>query len=560
MATISVDALRGITNIRNRPYTMYSGYMTPNQLIQFCDVPSYELSQSHVSIANGLKQAPINNWQRPLGIKRLEKIAASIDRALIGTDNSKDSLMANPVLIGRSDRLNQVGVDLQINNKTISIGGTHHPIPDLWSLEFTASANHKPLWILDGQHRIHGMGNSPYVVDEAGAQVFNGSIAQDEVIPVVFIIDAGYQPKFLAKIFTEVTTESKPMDQLHGDWMQYAFELGEYNNKQEALLSMKVVIQLASIQDIDGSANPFFDSIKFNPHHPITPVSAFRKMSSKKLREEIMKNFYYSYDGPNGSDRVPPDYTPGVPQTWPTAEELATCIVRFYRACIQSDALSGTTSKLFGPNDGSELLADMFISEFFKYIALPQNQPMITGNSTSDWVTFLQDADRIFHAADWSLPLVTVGGNEKNHVRKASNKAAQKTFENLFCNPALFAGNDPATWLQGPGNIYIEHCPLGGAFSNATAIGQEHLAGGGASSIPSARAAGHKMVRFVSLSSSQATIVKVERKINANTWQQHPTKTAATLTPGNLKSDVFRVTTLCYTESSEQTNTYTILS
>ena len=52
--------------------------------------------------------------------------------------------------------------------------------------------------------------------------IANGTIVADEVIPVVFIIDASYQSKFLAKIFTEVTTEAKTMDKLHGDWMQYA--------------------------------------------------------------------------------------------------------------------------------------------------------------------------------------------------------------------------------------------------------------------------------------------------------------------------------------------------
>ena len=120
MPSITIDALKGITRIQGREYPMYSAYMTPNQLIQFCDVPNYARTQSHVSIANGLKQAPIDNWQRPLDIDRLTDIAESIDRALVA-DNSKDSLMANPVLIGRSDQLARQGVDLTIDQKTILV-------------------------------------------------------------------------------------------------------------------------------------------------------------------------------------------------------------------------------------------------------------------------------------------------------------------------------------------------------------------------------------------------------------------------------------------------------
>jgi hypothetical protein len=552
MATITVDSLKGTTHIRGRPYTMYTGYMTPNQLIQYCDVPSYSRVQSHVSIANGLKQAPIDNWQRPLDVKRLGDIADSIDRA-IPADNSKDSLMANPVLIGRSDQLAQPGVSMHINQKTIPSGAMSIPVPDMWSLDFTESNGRKPLWILDGQHRIHGMGNSPHVLDVNGNQIFNGSHAENELIPVVFIIDAGYQPKFLAKIFTEVTTESRSMEPLHSDWMRYAFELGDYNESEEALLAMKAVIELASIQDIDNSPNPFYDRIKFNPHHPITPVSAFRKLTAKKLREMIEDSFYKQYDGPN--DPIPGN----LPQDWPTPVQLATSIVRFYRACIQTDGLALTTSKLFGPNDGYELLADTFMSEFFKFLGADINRPLIVHNTLQDWVDFVTEPARLFHTADWSLPNVIVGGNETNAARASSKKASQLTFENFFCNPAGFGGVDPAAWLQGPGEIYIEHCPLGPRFRANQAIGSSHMAGGGAGRVNTPRPNGHKMIRFSAPPSSQASITRIERMING-VWTQVITKNSITLTPGPAASDQIKVTTLCYTDSSEQVNTYTVLS
>lgn len=552
MPNITIDALKGITRIQGREYPMYSAYMTPNQLIQFCDVPNYSRTQSHVSIANGLKQAPIDNWQRPLDIDRLTDIAESIDRALVA-DNSKDSLMANPVLIGRSDQLARQGVDLTIDQKTILVQGANVPVPGMWKLEFSENQGYKPLWILDGQHRIHGMGNSPHVIDAQGVQIPNGSIAQDELIPVVFIVNEAYRPKFLAKIFTEVTTESKKMDGLHGDWMQYAFELGDYTDNDEASLSMKAVIELATLQDIDNIPNPFYDKIKFNPHNQIAPAGAFRKLSSKKLREQLENGFYAAYDGPNDQD---PNLAP---QNWPSEEDLATCIVRFYRACLLSDARSATTSKLFSPTDGYELLADTFMIEFYKFLGMEDNREKITQYTAQDWVAFLQEPTRLFNVSDWSLPNVNVGGNETNTARTASKKASQLTFKNLFCNPAGLGGVDPAAWLQGPGEIYIEHCPLGPRFNANHAVGQTHLAGGGAGRITTLRQAGHKMIRFVAPPGSQASITKIE-KFNNGAWQQVPTRNAITLSPGHAASDQIKVTTLCYTDSSEQINTYTVLS
>ena len=137
-------------------------------------------------------------------------------------------------------------------------------------------------------------GKFPHVVDAQGVQIPNGSIAQDEFIPVVFIVNEAYRPKFLAKIFTEVTTESKKMDGLHGDWMQYAFELGDYTDNDEAILSMKAVIELATLQDIDNIPNPFYDRIKFNPHNQIAPAGAFRKLSFKKTKRAIREWFLHS--------------------------------------------------------------------------------------------------------------------------------------------------------------------------------------------------------------------------------------------------------------------------
>ena len=199
---------------------------TPNQLIEYADVPSFPRNMDHNKIALGLKNPPVDHWQRPLDTDRISKLRIKIDSA-IQRNASKDSLMANPVLIGRSNKLGVDGVDIEIKPVTVNEPGRpDQQVPNLYSLKLSYVGDKKPLWILDGQHRIHGLGNSPFINDQHGNQIPNGSIVADETIPVVFVVDEErYNAKFLAKIFTEVTTEAVKMDELHGDWMQYSFEM-----------------------------------------------------------------------------------------------------------------------------------------------------------------------------------------------------------------------------------------------------------------------------------------------------------------------------------------------
>ena len=547
MAQVEIVAMRGTTHIRGRPYVMYTGYMTPNQLIQFSNVPSFSKSDTHVKIANGLRVAPISNWQRPVKVERLQKLADKIDAAH-PTNNSRDSLMANPVLIGRSDQLNGGTVDIQIHQKTMNIQGNHTPIPGLYEIHLKAHAANKPLWILDGQHRIHGLGNSPFVTDDNGNPIANGTIVADEVIPVVFIIDASYQSKFLAKIFTEVTTEAKTMDKLHGDWMQYAFELGDYSNNTEATLSLNAAIELGSMQTVDGVSNPFFDKVKFNPHKEVgNPTPPFKSLTSLAFRKLLENSFYDDYSGPGNN--------------WPSPKELATCFVRFYRAAVECDGQSHADSRLFSSTKGLEKLTNQLFTQFLNFIATPTGRVMIVGNTKQDWKDFLQDSDRLFHSSDWSLPNVSPGSIEKNTSRKASASAAVLTFKNLFFHPTEFGGVDPALWMQGPGEIGIESNIQASQFNATTCTQQKKLASGGSTTL-NLRQLGHKMIRFTKLQNSQATITRVERwnqQTNQYDIQANP-KTAVVLTPGQNKTDKIKVTAICYSEDSKTETEYIVLS
>ena len=82
------------------------------------------------------------------------------------------------------------------------------PVRDL-EIPIPGSGQSPPLWIIDGQHRITGLGDSKCK-------------QRDNPIPVVFLLNDGgssYNGRNLAKIFAQVTTEATPLAKLHKEWL-----------------------------------------------------------------------------------------------------------------------------------------------------------------------------------------------------------------------------------------------------------------------------------------------------------------------------------------------------
>ena len=146
-------------------------------------------------------------------------------------------------------------------------------------------------------------------------------------------------------------------------------------------------------------------------------------------------------------------------------------------------------------------------------------------------------------------------------IRGASARAVDLTFKNLFFQPTEFNGIDPALWMQGPGEIAVESCQLGTKFKVNKSVREVKSAGGGNDTI-NLRPLGHKMIRFKSLENSQASITQVEvynhhRSMYEN---QENKKSSVTLTNGSNKTDMIRITTICYSDDSKKITTFNVLS
>ena len=453
--------------------------------IKFADVPSFPEDATHTKLSSNLTQDPVTDWQRPVDKVRLTRIRKNVDAARQYSDEF-DTLMANPVLIGRSDKIKPNPIpnqDCSVNATPLQIqtsNGSSITVPNVSTLEINGNSSAKPLWILDGQHRIHGLGQSPFPVDDKGNRILNNaSILADEGIPVVFVIDDNYSPEFLAKIFTE-RTESEKMSPIHEDWMQYAFHMKPYN-KQSTRLAMEVVIELTNKQSIDAMRNDFYNKIQFNPKEMNYGEGVF-KYTSIEFRRLLEANYF---------ENIPVGRTPK------SSQEIAQCIVRFYRACCRLDnAQTVGKSKLLSPSlkggvGGSKFLATIFLSAFLDYIA--ENEDTIS-KTQDQWEYFLKDPARNFQDCDWTLdaisPVVW-----KQMPQEEPPKSAELSFQRFFKNPDGW--NTCHRVHDGPTILNTERFELSKLFpTSENKYESGELVGNKGETIVNIRKHNHSQIRF----------------------------------------------------------------
>lgn len=281
----------------------------------------------------------------------------------------------------------------------------------MFTLTVNFTDTSKPLWILDGQHRLEGM---------------SASKQKDEPIPFVLLYDnVLYGPPFLAEIFTQVTTGATPMEPLHADWMQFAFKLGSYE-QESAQKSMRTTICLCTEAILDNESNPFQNKIQFNPYSFHTGYFAFAFTEMEWVK--LIADNYYSH-----SNYLMP-------------EQLAAEIAKAVRAFEQLDQKRNQTSKIFGNSSLQINLAEAFVRALLKYLASVQSQM-----SLNEWKNFFQSQDRQFQRCKWDLPFVKSSGALSSSNGTPSKIIAQMCFDVAFNDPPTLDGETLTDYLQGVG-------------------------------------------------------------------------------------------------------------
>lgn len=273
----TINCLRQTVNTGGAHYPVFVGFSTAAELAQIAEAPAFTAHSTHADICTNILTPPVKDWQRPLNTGRITQIASVY--------NQPGELMPNPVLLCGNPTFPPGAI--QVGQQTNAGVPT-----EIWivNVDTQAGGPGKPLWILDGQHRIQGLAAS----NQAGAP-----------LPVVILLNQGnaaYSGPSLAKIFAQVTTEATPLTDLHQEWLTFAFHLKGYERglptATSAQQAMEAVAELCRKPTVGATnlSNPFYNKIRFNDHDPVAPgpLPGGFKYSCIELKELFFDRYYNS--------------------------------------------------------------------------------------------------------------------------------------------------------------------------------------------------------------------------------------------------------------------------
>ena len=269
---IRIHALKEIIESGGQSYPIYLALMQADAIYEIADVPSYRETTTNADIARNVSIRPVKEWQRPRIPDKIESI-----RQLF---NNSGEFMPNPILIGENPN-----ASVAPKVEPLLVAGNATPAWELL-IDPAPSGSEKPLWILDGQHRIAGLSES--------AQSSNP-------VPVVFLLNQGshyYGADKLAQIFAHVTTSATPLGALHREWLSYAFSLNHYSPKElhstEQTRSMAAVVSLCKTPSFGGQPNPFHDRIQYIDGLSSSGILPGGHVYNCIELKEIVRRCYYS--------------------------------------------------------------------------------------------------------------------------------------------------------------------------------------------------------------------------------------------------------------------------
>jgi hypothetical protein len=364
-ATFRIYSHMIITVIKNtiqsgsKHYPVFIGFMKAADVLKVSDVPNFLKDEKESVIAKNLQLTPVKDWQRPLIQEKRESITKFF--------NDTGEFMPNPVLLSENPEVREQEA-IVIKPKIIAGETT-----EFWEIHI---GDHlKALWIIDGQHRIKGLGH-----DDCKQNT--------NPIPVVFMLnpkgtELRYSPTDFAKIFAQVTTSSTPLFDLHKEWLEFAFRMGKYE-KPQWVDSMKTVVELCSrpnFQEDNGQVypNPFLNQIIFNDEHRADNV----KMNCQVLAE-LVYDYYYSISATHVH------YSP---------VELANQISMAFHAL--GSVIKDRSNSVFLSDDSDYrhmVMVKSLIKGLFRYILVHQD-PRLLKQSIAEWVGVYRTLN--FHQTDW---------------------------------------------------------------------------------------------------------------------------------------------------------------
>jgi DGQHR domain-containing protein len=209
--------------IEQKGNIFYLGSAPVNEIAQSSYVPSLppqmQIEETAGRIIDSAKKP--NEWQREVDVNRVRKIQQFIEES--------DNIIANTpmVFVNDSDAVEIKGNELRIDYskflKPQNDGEFAGQFIDRKKRAERDEAgnivfdDYRPLWLIDGQHRIKGIHRSK-------EQCIN--------VPII-IFPNDFGAKSTAKVFAEINTLQKKLNPLHELFMQHRFSIDHINPKRK---------------------------------------------------------------------------------------------------------------------------------------------------------------------------------------------------------------------------------------------------------------------------------------------------------------------------------------
>jgi hypothetical protein len=399
---LSVECMQTTVSSGATYYPVYIGFLAAKEIARVAEAPSFQITTPHQQIAANIASQPVKDWQRPLSESRVEIIANTFD--------DTGHLMPNPVLLAQNAF---VSGKIEIVPKTIAgsptLTGTYVVNIDDTNL----GHGQKPLWILDGQHRIMGLSKSKQ---------------QENPIPIVLLLDGGtgsYTSPLLASLFAQVTTSATKLDDLHNEWLTFAFELDNYSltspNADAVRKSFETVASLCRTTTYQKQANPFYNAVQFNEHISVNPVHGGFRYKCTELKNLLYRHYY---NQPSAGGHISP---------YDLAEQIALAYSDLY-SVVGSQA----DSVFFGaPAKQQAIMQDAFLVGVCTRI--------LTDGAPASWSNLLKALK--FHQTNWDFSWIRSLSGPANTTSK---RIAENVMSDALSRSELPSGsNTIADHLKG---------------------------------------------------------------------------------------------------------------
>ena len=250
-----------------------TGFIKAIDLYNLHDVPSILKSDSYEEIADRIVKNNVTKWQRPEIPSKIRAIMSLYNNEA----NPDANFMVNPVLLTEN---------FDSEEKKLFDVPEIYPNEDIYMLKVLSK--NKPFWVIDGQHRVKGMGQSPQ---------------KDNFIPFVLIIDdrhyanntsysdemplSGLDKEFAGKLFAEVNTTTKGIEDVHKVWLAYHFKFNTIIKGREFKFnlsdsdsrswrkSFETILQLTTVN------SAFKDEVDFNEYNTSKSPGPRNKFNTK---------------------------------------------------------------------------------------------------------------------------------------------------------------------------------------------------------------------------------------------------------------------------------------